>query len=385
VRFGSIPRSLKGQAARLGGTPDKRSKQNPMLKWTDLRRSSDTVLAVWPQYRPLHERWFMQELVDKGEFSPTWRDRMVPGENDAVFVDHYADRESASAAANALNPILRQALIACEMDTVAKQSLELKIDKALQSKQRLQDEEALMLAEALRRHAADQRPDTASLKLVPESESYRHDLAEQLTAMPYLRLAKVGRSNGRWTHLLLYKGPDGVWSKPYAAGERAAMTAERAKIANGFDLSASAHWGKTKAEIRRILLPRANQLLQLASVQRLLAEALSRGERVLVSNGIVFWYEQDGGVGWQVKETSSTRESEGATIWKEGTIRSTNHGRLVILPYIKENGEQVRGHTKNGPNDGRALPRHPDHYVDIPFSLYDGDLMIGLFGELPYE
>jgi hypothetical protein len=120
-------------------------------------------------------------------------------------------------------------------------------------------------------------------------------------------------------------------------------------------------------------------------VQRLLAEALSRGERVLVSNGIVFWYEQDGGVGWQVKETSSTRESEGATIWKEGTIRSTNHGRLVILPYIKENGEQVRGHTKNGPNDGRALPRHPDHYVDIPFSLYDGDLMIGLFGELPYE
>jgi hypothetical protein len=45
----------------------------------------------------------------------------------------------------------------------------------------------------------------------------------------------------------------------------------------------------------------------------------------------------------------------------------------------------VRGHTKNGPNDGRALPRHPDNYVDIPFSLYDGDLMIGLLGELPYE
>lgn len=70
--------------------------------------------------------------------------------------------------------------------------------------------------------------------------------------------------------------------------------------------------------------------------------------------------------------------------WKEDTIRSTNHGRLVILPYIKEGGEQVRSHTKNGPNNWRALPRHPDHYVDIPFSLYEGDLMIGLFGELPY-
>lgn len=356
-----------------------------MLKWTDLKRSSDTILAVWPHYRPLHERWFMQELVDKGELAPIWRERLVPGENDAVFSDHYPDRPSAIAAANALNPTFRQSLAAREMDPVAKRSLELKIDKALQSKQRLQDEEALMLAEALRRHEADERSDPASLKLASESEHYRGDLAEQLSRMPYLKLAKVGRSNSRWTQVLLYKGPDGVWSKPYIAGEKAAMTAERAKIANGFDLGAGTHWGKAKAKIRQILLPRANQLLQLASVQRLLAEAFARGERVLISNGIVFWYEEDGAIGWQVKETSSTQESDGATIWKEGTIRSTNHGRLVILPYIKEDGEQVCGHTKNGPNDGRALPRHPDHYVEIPFSLYDGDLMIGLLGELPYE
>ena len=120
-------------------------------------------------------------------------------------------------------------------------------------------------------------------------------------------------------------------------------------------------------------------------MQRLLAEAFARGERVLVSNAIVFWYEDDGGLGWQVKETGSTTEADGATLWREGTIRSTNHGRLVILPYVKEDGEKVRGHTRNAPGDGRALPRHPDHYVDIPFSLYSGDLMIGLFGELPYE
>lgn len=356
-----------------------------MIKWTDLKRASDIILAVWPHYRPLHERWFMQELVDKAELAPIWRERMVPGENDSVFADHYPDQLSAVAAANALNTNLRQSFAARGMDPVAKRSRELKIDKALQSKQRLQDEETLMLAEALRRHEADERPEPASLKLAPESEHYRHDLAEQLGKMPYLKLAKVGRSNSRWTQVLLYKGPDGVWSKPYIAGEKAAMTAERAKIANGFDLPAGTHWGKAKAKIRQILLPRANQLLQLASVQRLLAEAFARGERVLVSNGIVFWYEEDGAIGWQVKETSSTRESDGATVWKEGTIRSTNHGRLVILPYIKEDGEQVCGHTKNGPNDGRALPRHPDHYVEIPFSLYDGDLMIGLLGELPYE
>lgn len=355
-----------------------------MVKWSELKRSSDLVLAVWPHYRPLFERWIMQELVDRGELAPTWRARMVPGDNDAVFTDHYPDRVAAIDAANTVNPTLMQALAARSMDSVAKRSLELKIDKALQAKQRLQDEEALMLAEALRRHVADERPDAASLKLAPESERYRQDLAEQLAAMPYLKVAKVGRSNNRWSYALLYKGADGVWSKPYHAGEKAALTAERAKIANAFDIIASGHWGKAKAKIRKILLPRANQLLQLASVQRLLAEAFARGERVLVSNGIVFWYE-DGEIGWQIKETSATRESEGATIWKEGTILSTNHGRLVVLPYIKENGEPVRGHTKNGPNDGRALPRHPDHYVDIPFALYEGDLMIGLFGELPYE
>ncbi|KTT98221.1 hypothetical protein [Sphingomonas sanguinis] len=356
-----------------------------MLKWSELKRAGDTVLAVWPYYRPLHERWFMQELIERGLLPPLWRDRMIPGDNDSVRSDHYPDRETAIAAALALNPILREEFAARPLEAAFKQSLELKIDKAVQAKQRLLEEEGLMLREAHRRHAEDERPDAASLKIAPESERYRQDLAEQLAEMPYLRVAKVGRSNSHWTYSLVFLGHEGVWSKPYRAGEKAALTAERAKIANGFDLSATAHWGKTKARIRQILLPRANQLLQLVSVQRLLAEALARGEHVLVSNGIVFWYEPEGGIGWQVKATSSTRDSEAATIWKEGTILSTNHGRLVVLPYIKENGEQVRGHTKNGPNDGRALPRHPDNYVEIPFSLYDGDLMIGLFGELPYE
>ena len=87
-----------------------------MLKRSELKRSSDTVLAVWPHYRPLHERWFMQELVDKGELAPIWRERMVPGENDSVFADHYPNRETAVAAANALNPSLRQTLTARDID-----------------------------------------------------------------------------------------------------------------------------------------------------------------------------------------------------------------------------------------------------------------------------
>ncbi|MBP2159123.1 MULTISPECIES: hypothetical protein [Asticcacaulis] len=328
----------------------------------------------------------MRELISKGDEAPAWRDRLIGGDDDTVLIDHYPDRDAAVAAATALNPILRNVLLQQPMDPESRRALELKRDKALQSKQRLQDEETLMLAEALRRHSTMPRPDAASLQLDPKAEQYRDDLATQLAAMPYLRVAQVGWKDGRWReHKLLFRSAKNTWSEPYYANKRAAVMSERAKIANGFELDGGANWATTKGRIRKILLPRANQLLQLASVQRLLAEAFARGERVLVSNGIVFWYEPDGSIGWQVKEVASSDGKDGESIWREGTILSTNHGRLVILPFIKENGERVRGHTKNAPGDGKAFPRHPDHYVEIPFSMYSGDLMIGLFGELPYE
>ncbi|TDX21117.1 hypothetical protein [Rhodovulum visakhapatnamense] len=150
-----------------------------MVKWSELKRASDTILAVWPHYQPLFERWFMQELVYKDELALTWRERYVPGDNDTILSDHYPDREAAVKAADALNSSLKQALSTRSMDDVVKRSLELKIDKALQAKRRLQDEEALMLAEALRRCAGDKRPHAATIKLSPEAERYRQDLAEQ--------------------------------------------------------------------------------------------------------------------------------------------------------------------------------------------------------------
>lgn len=56
-----------------------------MVKWSELKRASDVVLAVWPHYRPLFERWLMQEFIDKGELAPVWRERMVPGENERLY------------------------------------------------------------------------------------------------------------------------------------------------------------------------------------------------------------------------------------------------------------------------------------------------------------
>jgi hypothetical protein len=45
----------------------------------------------------------------------------------------------------------------------------------------------------------------------------------------------------------------------------------------------------------------------------------------------------------------------------------------------------VRGHTRHVRGDGTARDRHPDHYVEIPFEVVKGDLMVGLHGEMFYE
>lgn len=134
--------------------------------------------------------------------------------------------------------------------------------------------------------------------------------------------------------LAMGKSYEGTWDV-VANGtlhKRGAMLIERSKIASGFDVNPTEHWGEVKAKIRQILLPRANQLLQLASVRRLLDEALARGERALVCNGVVFWYESDGQVGWQVKSTESGKSDEGTTLWAGGTIVSTNHGAWLSCP-----------------------------------------------------
>lgn len=221
------------------------------MRWGDNARDFDTALAVWPNYRPLFDNWLMQELVEQGEKAPIWRDRRVPTEDGHVRGDVYPDHATAKSAATLLNRTLRDTLTARDMDAAKKHSLQLKVAKSLQSKERLQDEEELMLAEARRRHASDLRPDPSAIVLPPESESFRQELSEQLSDMPYLRVVMVGDPARRWHRSILYLSHDNTWSKPYTAGERSATKAMRARIANGFGCSADAHWGKTKPRFVR--------------------------------------------------------------------------------------------------------------------------------------
>ncbi|MFP3995120.1 hypothetical protein SHV74_11265 [Pseudomonas capeferrum] len=340
------------------------------------------TIAVLP-YRRFHIgwTWYLRalKLFPSGEL--IWTHHFVDnGEGHArssVF-QTYGEAVKAADTFNVLHPErVRQAEASSELAA----STILKVGKALTAGRRLRDEEELMEQEAIRRNAHLPRPAAHELQLTSPHERLRNDLAEQLAEAPYLRIVAFPRFR---TSLRLTDNL--TWEPAGTLNSKLSQLCYRERIARGFGLSGGNHWGRTKAHIRAELLPRANQLLQIAGVKRMLAEARARGQRVLVIGSFVFWYEEDASPRWVVKNAGSgSAGSESETLWHEGTILSRNHGRIVVLPYVKENGERVQGHTKNAPQDGKALPRHPDDYVELPFEVLEGDLMIGLFGELSYE
>ena len=193
---------------------------------------------------------------------------------------------------------------------------------------------------------------------------------------------------GRGVTRSIYISQDGfAWRRATNGylSRRGAEIVHRARIADGFGLNALEHWGRTKAAIRKILLPSAIRLLQLEPMKAMLAEALARGRTAVVLDRFVFWYESDGSIGWTVKELGNPGRSDSDPAeWRDGTIISKNFGRNVVLPFTKDDGERVNSYTRNGPGDGPAKPRMPGQHKEIPFTRLSGDTALGLFGELPY-
>jgi hypothetical protein len=337
------------------------------------------TLAVWPEYWLEGQLWQIHEYKLKNDGSLRWYQGYTTN-GVLLRADVHPNFEAALEVAKIRNYELSGQVSKLGFSHEINKSITLKVEKAILSKSRLANEERLMLAEAVNRHRGDPRSLSHELKIPDTCELLREPLFALLNEMPYLEIVYI-----KTFGTVLSKIGNNHWSK-ISRNKASIRSAHRAKIANGFGLSSSEHWGKTKASIRELLLPRANQLLKLASVKRMLDSAISQGQKVLVADGFVFWFEESGGVGWQVKAVSSSGATDtGNTLWQEGTIISKNHGRIVVLPYIKENNSYTKGHTKNAPNDGKALPRHSNDYVELPFKVLDGDLMIGLFGELHYE
>jgi len=332
------------------------------------------------EFDPYYNLWFVQVLVARGASPPSWR-RHHPNDTPEIPARAFPIREEAEARAHELNTLFDQEL-ANEPIAERRISLQLRAQKARQSHQRLQQEEELMLAIARARGLSEVPVAILPARLHPDSEPHREEIEAELSQYPYIRSIGFG---DRLRRQLIQRQKDGSWSKPFRASRQGLKCAYRAPIANGFGLSEFDHYGKTKAAIRQMLLPEASRILTMRGVQRLLADALSRGKRAVVWGSYVFWYEQ-GGIGWQVKERSGSPDSEDdEAIWFEGKIHSVNFGRIVVLPYIKSNGERVRGHTKNAPHDGPAKPRAPGEELVLEFEQLDGDLMRGLLGEFRYE
>lgn len=338
------------------------------------------TLALFPFRWYETGRWIIHALKYVSPGDVKWMPHYIEA-NGHAKAQTFVTYEEARAFSTQFNAKIADRAASLDIDEVLRASLTLKAEKEITVQERLADEECMMFAEALRRNAFAERPQRADLILPPDLEILGDALFEQLQEAPYLQIAFFPRYK-----VALARSGEYDWSHRLNPTKKCAMHCAREKIARGFGLCGTEHWGKTKVEIRSELLPRANKLLQLASVQKLLIEAKARGQRVVVVAGFVFWYEESGTPGWTVKTVSGDSASKsGETLWYEGTIISKNHGRIVVLPYIKENGQKVQGHTKNSSHEKKALPRHPDEYVEVPFEVLRGDLMIELFGGLPYE
>ncbi|MDI7517087.1 hypothetical protein QLY56_08310 [Cronobacter sakazakii] len=338
-------------------------------------------LAFWPQPHYDNNKWWMHCLKLREDGSLHWHRRYVERDKpNVIYADDYVDYPTAKAAAIELNQNVTFDVDSLDIPDSHKESLRLKIEKALTAKSRLMDEEYLMYQVAIQKHANSPRPTLEELVLDEHFDSVAQELLEVLNEMSYLQCVNIPTYG-----IILLRDSNNVWKRTHRTSKGAKICYQE-RIARAFGLSGADHWGKTKSAIRSMLLPRANELLQLASVKRMLDDARGKGQKVLIAGSYVFWYEDKNQVGWCVKEANDSEiTSRGNALWKEGTIISKNHGRIVVLPYIKENGEKVKGYTKNAPNDGKALPRHKDEYVELPFEVLDGDLMVGLFGELHYE
>lgn len=349
-----------------------------------LRRHRDRlpVLGCWPQQWVKDDAvWHMFELQLKPDGNVDWylrRDDVAHGGYGPIT---YQDYDAAVTEAKSTNLLLKDAVNNLCLPFEQSESIRLKVQKALTAEERLMSEERLMLMEAIKRHEADPQPRLEDLTVLNGNDVLRAELHRRLLQYPYVQLVFLPRYGA-----LLEREGNFTWRNIGANSQRVGVYAYREKIARGFGMSGTDHWGQTKAAIRDALLPRANKLLHLASVKLLLADALHRGQQVLIVGSFVFWYENGNVPQWVVKQVGASGKSEtGEAIWYEGTILSKNHGRIVVLPYIKENGERVQGHTKNAPHDGKALPRQRNDYVALPFEVLKGDLMYSLFGELKYE
>lgn len=343
----------------------------------------ETLYAVRAFYDAYYNWWFLENLVVGANGEPVWKRRrpnLASGTPPHSEVER--DESAAKQLARQLTRELDHDFDIAVLGEHHQSSAILKLSKAYLASRRREDEEAIMFVEGKKRHAGGIAQ--ARNAITADSEQDADDIHNALLELPYLRTIVVDRGFTR----SLAHSRDGLNWRRLTSGyisRQGATWGHRARIAEAFGLHPAQHWGKTKAEIRRMLLPRAIDMLQLQPMKEMLAEALAAGHHAVVLDRFVFWYEPEGGIGWMVKEIGAhDKANSDAVEWAAGTIISKNFGRIVVLPFIKDDGTRVSGHTRNAAGDGPAKPRKPSEAKEIAFTRLQGDAMLGLLGELPY-
>ncbi|HID1033036.1 TPA: hypothetical protein ACXDFY_004353 [Enterobacter roggenkampii] len=126
-------------------------------------------LSFWPQPKYERNNWSMFCLKLRDDGTLAWYRRYVDrGMPNHAFDDVYDNYLDARKAAEELNKNIAFNIDELPLSPQQRESLRLKIDKALTSKSRLMDEEHMMLNEAIRRHANDPRLSSDELIIKPE-------------------------------------------------------------------------------------------------------------------------------------------------------------------------------------------------------------------------
>lgn len=255
-------------------------------------------------------------------------------------------------------------------------SEELKAQKAQEQKDRLERDLQFLLAKALEEsnRAGYSVPARHALAIDDEGDveaSVLDTIHAELARRPYLRHVAAQTAG----FLQLWTSQDGlVWKQwgRYEKWERKHLIALRAKATDAFGEDPMDHWGRVRGRLLERLKDPKLDTLQREDVKLRLAEARSRGVEFVVIGKIGFFWDSSSN-DWQRREVERADvQGGGATgsrLWREGRIISNNHGRVVVLPFIKEDGTKTEGHTRNAPYQGPAEPR-PES-IEIPFAIYD--------------
>ena len=148
------------------------------------------VLAIWPEPLYIRGKWWMHVCRLMSDMTLKW-DKSNPPEL-------FNSLEEALKITKQRNKKLLENISILPITLDLQQSIKIKVNKEIQRKERLVNEEQLMLQEAQRRAKTRRKPEINELTLPERSEKFRQTLHTQLSTMPYLTRVLVSEKNKKF-------------------------------------------------------------------------------------------------------------------------------------------------------------------------------------------